>query len=401
MVATSTACAADTRAVKISNSLSKNVNAFNWNYFSKLDKNKNIFYSPYSISAALSIVANGATGKTQKEILTALNSKSIGKLNDDFKDFRAFTEKKYRVDGTFLKSADLILINEDYIDKEINPKFKKIVEDIYSSEVDTADFTYDTEAEKARIRNWVGKNTNAFIPNYEASIDPETIVDILDVIYFKGKWENPFDTSRTWKSDFTNNDGSKSKVKMMSKTFEDSIAYYADEKYMAIVMPYQNNLSVMYVILPIDETNLKVAESWDAEEISYKENFLANLKEASTFDGKVEVFIPKFEMDIKNELNDALQEMGINLAFTDDAEFFNIIKKMQLKISKANHQAKVKVDESGTEAAAVTEITMVKSTAVAEPPKTIYFRADRPFLFMICDVQSEINLFTGVVNDLK
>ena len=397
IMTTSTACAANNRSA--SNELSKNINTFNWKYFSQIEKDENVFYSSYSIAAAFSVVANGATGQTQKEILNALNVKNISELNKSFENFRDFIEKSYDAD-TIFKEADLILVNKDYIGKGIDSKFRKIVQGVYRSEVDAADFTGNTDAEKERIKNWVAENTNNFIPNYDAAINPETIVDILDVVYFKGSWENQFDPSKTWKSDFTNKNGTKSKVQMMAQTFEDNIAYYTDGKYMGIALPYQNNLAAMYVILPVDEENLNVAYDWDEEEISYRENFLANLKNAPVFDGKVEVFIPKFELDLKNEINSTLQAMGINRAFTDDAEFYNIVKKMQLKISKAIHQAKIKVDEEGTEAAAVTEIVMVKATAVAIPPKTIYFRADRPFLFVIRDVQSEVNLFTGVVNSL-
>ena len=400
ILATSTACAADNRAaLKDFGEISKTVNNFSWNYYRQLDKSKNIFYSPYSIAAAFSIVANGATGQTQKEILNVLNTKEIKNLNGDFENFRALMEKNYS-DETVLKEADLILVNKNHIGKGINSKFEKVVKEIYQSEIDAADFSGNTDAEKARIQNWVAKNTNDFIPNYEASISADTIVDILNVIYFKGSWQSPFETSKTWKSDFTNNNGKKSKVQMMSKTFEDSIAYYADEKYMAVALPYKNNLAAMYIILPRRENDLNVAEDWDAEEISYRENFLSNLKHAPIFDGIVEFFMPKFELDIKNKLNDDLQAMGINRAFTDDAEFYNIVKKMQLKISNATHQAKVKVDEEGTEAAAVTEIDMVKATAVPIQPRTIYFRADRPFLFVIRDVASEVDLFTGVVNSL-
>ena len=398
VVTTSTACAAD--KIVVTNNLSKNVNSFSRNYFSTLDKTKNIFYSPYSIAAAFSIVANGATGKTQKEILAALNAKSVNDLNDEFKNFQKYVKKNYG-GGTLLNVSDLILVNKNYIGKGINSKFKRIVEEVYHSELEEADFVGNLEDEKTRIQSWVARSTNAFITDYEASIDADTIVDILDVIYFKGKWNSAFDTSKTWKSNFKNNDGTTSKVQMMSKTFEDSMVYYTDGKYIGIVMPYQKNLAAMYLILPIDENNLNVAESWDAETISYRENFLSNLNNAGTYEGKVEVFVPKFELDIKADLNEKLQAMGINLAFTDNAEFYNIVKKMQLKISKAIHQAKIKVDESGTEAAAVTEITMLESMAVATPPKTIYFRADRPFLFFIRDVQSEIDLFTGVVNELK
>ena len=402
IVTTSVACASNNREanVEVSTNLAKTVNNFSWKYFSQLDKDKNIFYSPYSIASAFSVVANGAIGKTQKEILAALNTKSIEKLNNDFGNFRKLMEKNYR-NGTILNEADLILVDKNFVGKGINSKFQKLVEDIYRAEIDSADFKGNLQGEKVRIKNWVAKNTNNFIPNYETSIERDTIVDILNVIYFKGSWQSPFDAKKTWKSDFKNVDGKKCKVQMMAKTFEDSIAYYADEKYMGIELPYQNNVAAMYVILPVMENALNIAESWNTEDISYREEFLSNLKNSPVFDGKVEVFIPKFELDIKNKLNEDLQAMGIRRAFTDDAEFYNIVKKTQLKISNATHQAKIKVDEEGTEAAAVTELVMLGATATAVPPKTIYFRADRPFLFVIRDIQSEVDLFTGVVNSLK
>ena len=240
-----------------------------------------------------------------------------------------------------------------------------------------------------------------FISDYQATVDADTILDLLNVIYFKGSWQNQFDTSKTWKSFFTNNDGSKNRVEMMSKTFKENLAYFADENFVGIELPYKNNLAAMYVILPVQENDLNIAEIWNNQEISYREKFLNDIKNAPPFEGIVEVFIPKFELDIKNNLNEDLQKMGINRAFTNAAEFSNIVKNTRLKISQANHQAKIKVDEEGTTAAAVTEITMLEATAVATPPKRIYFRADRPFLFVIRDRNSGIDLFTGVVNSLK
>ena len=382
------------------NELAKTVNNFNWNYFKNLDKDKNIFYSPYSIAAAFSIVANGAKGQTQKEILTALNAKKIDALNGEFKKFRAFMQKKYS-DATILSEADLILIDKNFIGKGIDKKFQDVVKKNYQAKIDAADFAGNPEGEIERIKNFVAESTNDFISDYQATVDVDTILDLLNVIYFKGNWQNQFDASKTWKSFFTNKDGSKKRVEMMSQSFKDNLAYCADEKFVGIELPYKNNLAAMYVILPVHENDLSIAESWNSQEISYRENFLADIKNAPLFDGTVEVFLPKFELDIKNNLNDDLKKMGIKRAFTDSAEFPNIVKNTHLKISQANHQAKLKVDEEGTTAAAVTEITMVKSTAVATPPKIIYFRADRPFLFVIRDKNSGVNLFTGVVNSLK
>ena len=382
------------------NQISKTVNNFSRNYFSKLDKDKNIFYSPYSIAAAFSIVANGAKGQTQKEILSALNAKNLNALNQNFKDFRAGVEENYK-DGVTLNEADLILIDKNFIGKGINANFQKNIEEFYKTEIDAADFQENLDAEKFRIKNFVAEKTKDFISDYESSAEENTILDLLNVIYFKGDWENPFDAAKTWKSFFTNNDGSKIRVQMMAQTFRNKISYYADEKFVGIALPYKNNLAAMYVILPRNENFLNVAELWDAAEFSYRENFLANIKNSSPFEGNVEVFIPKFELDIKNNLVEDLQQMGIRRAFTNSADFSNIVKNTRLKISNATHQAKIKVDETGTEAAAVTEITMVKSTAVAAPPKTIYFRADRPFLFLVRDAESEVNLFAGVVNSLQ
>ena len=382
------------------NQISKTVNNFSRNYFSKLDKDKNIFYSPYSIAAAFSIVANGAKGQTQKEILSALNAKNLNALNQNFKDFRAGIEENYK-DGVTLNEADLILIDKNFIGKGINTNFQKNIEEFYKTEIDAADFQENLDAEKFRIKNFVAEKTKDFISDYESSAEENTILDLLNVIYFKGDWENPFDAAKTWKSFFTNKNGSKIRVQMMAQTFRNKISYYADENFVGIALPYKNNLAAMYVILPRNENFLNVAELWDAAEFSYRENFLANIKNSSPFEGNVEVFIPKFELDIKNNLVEDLQQMGIRRAFTNSADFSNIVKNTRLKISNATHQAKIKVDETGTEAAAVTEITMVKSTAVAAPPKTIYFRADRPFLFLVRDAESDVNLFAGVVNSLQ
>ena len=94
--------------------------------------------------------------------------------------------------------------------------------------------------------------------------------------------------------------------------------------------------------------------------------------------------------------------MGINKAFSDYAEFFNIVKDTSLKINNAQHCAKLKVDEQGTEAAAVTEVTMIETTAMPNPRsiERVYFIAERPYLLLIRDIKSSVTLFAGVVNRL-
>ena len=383
--------------------LSDSVNAFGWNYYKTLDKDKNIFYSPYSICAALSIVANGANNDTQKEILSALNTTSVDNLNNDFKNFRAVMKVNYTGDR-ILKESNLMLVNKKFASRGIDSDFKNVLKNIYHSEVRTADFENNLNGEKKKITAWVAKSTDNFIPNYSASPTADTVVDLLNVIYFKGGWDIPFDKHDTRDRIFTNKNGTKIEIPMMFQTFDNNIAYCEDDKYKAISLPYKKldykNVAEMILILPKEENNLNVAEMWSSESLDYQKNFLQKLK--GNFYGGVYVRLPKLNLDIKNDIVNNLKEIGISRAFTDDAEFFKIVKDTGLKIDKVLHQAKLQVDEQGTEAAAVTEVVMLEATAMSggnrKPLK--YFYADRPFLFVIRDVESETNLFVGAVNKL-
>ncbi len=380
--------------------LSTSVEEFCWKYFATLDKNENIFYSPYGINAALSILANGASGDTRQEILHALEADNVENLNDCHKNFSESAEKIYRGENLFMES-NLLLVDKKIIGRGLDKNFKQVVTDIYKSDVRQADFENNLRGEKQKISAWVSDKTNGFIPNYNSIANAATLTDLLNVVYFKGKWAMPFKARQTFKRDFKNRDGSIKKVDMMSKTFEEQISYCEDEKFKGIEIPYSAG-AAMYLILPVDEDALNIAELWNGENFSARADFLDALKKTPAFDGEVVVRLPKFELDIENNLVENLKAMGIEKSFTDGAEFFNIVNGTPLKIDNAKHRAKVKVDESGTEAAAVTEIVMVEATATPDPrpPRRVYFLAERPFLFMIRDVESGTILFAGVVNNL-
>ena len=373
--------------------LSESVNGFSRAYFATLNHDENIFYSPYSIAAALSLVANGATGDTQREILSALHADSLENLNAEFKNFRSTIAENYS--GTnILRDANLILVNKNFIGNGVNPSFKNSARNIYGAEIRAADFAGNLNGEKKKIAVWIDKKTNHFLPNYQSSANSATVVDLLNVVYFKGTWNFPFDAESTADKNFTNRDGSTASVKMMRKTFDHEISYAENDSFKGIEIPYKNSAAAMYVILPKSDSNLKIADKLDAE------NFIAQIAAAPKFNGEVSVWLPKFELDIKNNLVDDLKAIGIERAFSNDAEFFNLVQNVQLKIDSATHQAKIRVDESGTEAAAVTEFTFETTAMPPQYRKFVEFHADRPFFFVIRDVESGVNLFTGVVNHL-
>ena len=384
-----TACAEPAR------NLSTSVDEFCWKYFATLNRDENIFYSPYGIHSALSILANGSSGDTLKEILNALAVDNVAALNDGHKNFSAFVTKNY----DNFAASNLLLIDRKIIGRGLNKNFKRVVADIYQSDVRKADFENNLDGEKEKISRWVSEKTQGFIPNYKSIVTADALTDLLNVVYFKGDWALPFRANTTFPQNFKNIDGSTSEVDMMREVFEDKIAYCENEKFKGIKLPYSKN-AAMYLILPVDDA-LNVAELWNAENFSARADFLDALKNSSAFDGEVIVRLPKFELDIENNLVESLKAIGMEKSFTDAAEFFNIVKDTAFKIDNAKHRAKIKVDEQGTEAAAVTEIVMVEATAApdSKPPRRVYFIADRPFLFVIRDVESNVTLFAGVVNN--
>ena len=385
--------------------LSESINDFGWKYFSTLNKDENIFYSPYSIATALSVTANGAEGQTQEEMLTTLSISSLEGVNSSYKKFHNHIEKNYHGDGRTLMDSNLILINSKYTNKGINSDYQKIVEDSFKSTVREADFIGNLEGEKQKITKWVDDKTNHFMPNYKSIVSDETVMDILNVIYFKGDWEMPFKPEYTESEKFTNKNTSTTEVNMMYQAFKNELKYYENDKYKAIALPYKrlngNIVTMMYLLLPTKSSDLDIAEDWNDESLEYKQTFLESIKKAPTFYGKVYVKLPKFELDIENLIVNNLKSMGIKRAFTNNAEFFHMINDVPLKIDDVNHRAKIKVDETGTEAAAVTEVIMVDATAAAPMHEVVkYFYADRPFLFVIEDFESGVELFTGVVNKM-
>lgn len=389
-------CAAEEPVnIEPARNLSTSVDEFCWKYFATLNRNENIFYSPYGINAALSILANGATGDTLKELLNALKVDNLENLNDGHKNFSALVAKNY---DNFAE-ANLLLIDKKIIGRGLDKNFKRVVTDIYKSDVREANFSGDVEGEKQKISRWVSEKTKNFIPNYKSIATADTVTDLLNVVYFKETWAIPFKASKTSLQNFKNRDGSIKEVDMMSEVFDHEIAYLENDDFKAIKLPYNKN-AAMYLIMPREDNALNVAELWN--DYAARADFLNSLSKSFAFRGEVVVRLPKFELDIENNLVENFKAMGIEKSFSDAAEFFNIVKDTSLKIGNAQHRAKIKVDEQGTEAAAVTEISIIETTATPnfEPPRRVYFIADRPFLFLIRDIESNVTLFAGVVNKL-
>ena len=375
---------------------SASVNEFCWKFFGTLERNENAVFSPYGIHAALSLLSNGATGETQAELLRALSVDDLDALNGGHKNFSAYAAKTY--DKTFAE-ANMFLIDKKVGGRGLDKNFKLTADDVYKAYLREADFAGNLAGERKKITRFVDDKTRGLIPDYRPLVDENTLTDLLNVVYFSGDWQFPFDPRRTQREDFTNCDGTKFSIDMMNKTFDEEISYRADENFCGIKLPYTTG-AAMYLILPTDENALNVTELWNAQSVEYLENFLDALKTSPPFDGKVVVSMPNTSFDYESFIVQNLMALGIRKAFTSDAEFFNVINDTQLKISAANHRATINVDERGTKAAAVTEISMLEGTAPGfnHPPQVVYFHANRPYIFVIRDIETSMTLFVGAVN---
>ena len=343
----------------------------------------NVFVSPLSVSIALGMTWNGAIGTTKTEMEAAL--KMNGMSATDINDY-------YRIMLSTLPSIDpttkLSIANSLWYRTglEVKPDFLKVNSDYFNAYIKQMDFSQAWALDT--INNWCAKKTNNLIKNPLDKISPDAVMYLVNAIYFKGIWRKHFETKNTQEANFTNELGNQVKVNMMYQ--KDTFNFVQDDNAQYLDMPYGNNAFCMTVILPNDGKtidnvlNYLTTDSWN-NTIKYSQTKV------------VEVYFPRFKTQNKFLLNDPLKNMGMNLAFTDNADFTNIANA-PLKITRVLHDTYVEVTEEGTEAAAVT-IVEVGITSVLNAPIPV-FRVNKPFLFVIREKSTGVILFIGKMGNV-
>ena len=368
---------------------------------------ENTAFSTYGLCAALSVLANGVSTSSpnHQKLLSLLGAKSLEELNAQNQAFLSKTD--YGCENTF-RSIDLLLVDKSVAGKEgIKSAFMTRVSENYPITARTADFQNNLAKEKQLIREAVSEATNGFLPDYESIADEETKVDLMNITYFKGKWMYPFEKKDTKQKKYTNFKGKTKKVPMMRKTFDEQIRYYEDKHFRGIILPYSakteagtfsQNRAEMYVILPKKKTSTKGVKQWNQKSAAYKRRFLKKLRNARTYN-IVNLSLPSFETEVTLSLEDLMEKEDLGGLFGSNAGINEIVEQ-PLCVSAISQRTKIKVDEEGTEAAAVTEIA-AKCTAILNPPKKpVYnFCCKVPFVYMICDTNG-MPIFSGSVSDL-
>jgi len=362
------------------------------------EKGGNIFISPISISLALSMAYHGARGNTQQEMGRVLNysSFSTSLINGDSQKLLNILNQSKDVT---LEVANSIWINEHTEDLQvkINPQFVTDNTNYYLADTKTLDF-WQPNADKI-INSWVNEKTHAKIPDIVPSpIDKEVVMYIINAIYFKGYWakEIQFDKSLTQIRQFYPDNKPIASIQMMKQ--ENEFLYQDNDQFQAVELPYGKKYGNfhMYVFLPKKNYLTRFFESLTMENLNTWRN------EFSYRDGTL--LLPRFKLELKYDLKDTLERLGMKEAFTDNANFIEGITlagSKPVKISKVLHKTFIDVNEEGSEAAAATAIELPVAGGGGEPPKPFYMEVNRPFVFMIEDGNTNEILFLGLVKYLS
>ena len=359
------------------------------NELRQTDQDNNTLLSPYSLSVALAMTRNGAGGATERAIIDALQLQELdpASINANY----IYLQRALQVPDSkvTLEIANALWAADNI---EFDPGFLDRNNQFLDTEIATLDFTEPTNV--STINDSINANTNGAIPSVVDAIDPQTIACLISGIYFKGSWQEEFDTSQTQDEPFTLANGDKKQIQMMRRT--DWYPYYEGEAFQAVRLPYEKDQMGMYLFLPDPSTDLNTfldgltVENWEA--------WMARFSERD-----VSLVMPKFKLQYSAELRGALEQLAMGIAFDEDRADFSRMTTSSgpVFISYLTHQAVVEVNEEGTEASTGSFVYFGDDLAIPQaeelPAPPIPFIVNRPFFLAIRDNRTETVLFMGVV----
>ncbi|MCQ2203832.1 MAG: serpin family protein [Bacteroidales bacterium] len=344
----------------------------------------NIFLSPLSAQIALSMALNGAEGNTQEEMLAVLGYEGL-----TMEEMNSYNKVMIAALEGMDKTTKVEIANSMWADKSFSFK-KEYVEQnkkTFDAETRTLDFLDKSSAEV--VNGWCSEKTHGCINKVVEDLSALRSM-LINALYFKGMWSDPFEKSNTKDETFTNVDGTSQKVAMM-KDFEKH--YYGEtDKVKTVELPYGNKSYSMVLAMPKDGVSFgeaveEMTENWSGVNRSMRKK-------------EVDLWLPKFELSYNRSLTDDLKALGMKDAFQASKAKFGKMSDEELYIGNVNQVTFIKVDEEGTEAAAVTVIEMT-CTALPEIEEPAKFHADKPFVYAIKENSTGAILFMGKMESMK
>ncbi len=364
---------------------------------------KSFIFSPLSITYVLGMVNDAATGETEKEL-----EQTLGFHEGGIKAVNEYCKKL--IDGlpkvderVKLNIANAIFLNKNYT---LKSQFGQDMQTYYDAKAEALDFS--SPQTLSLINSWCSDKTNGMIPTILDEVNPNMMSYLLNAIYFKADWASKFDQNNTREETFAKENGS-TELPMMHQNV--LIQYLNNDIFSAVKIPYGSGLWNMMVLLPEEgKTTDDVINHFATCGLSGVEGLICQITEDNIATMKknyfspyeVDLKLPRFEtssdtdkLGIEGGLVGLMKNMGINLAF--DSYFAEIpnMCEVPVYIAMMRQKAKIKVNEEGSEAAAVTVAGMIENSAMPmEYPKAT-FHANRPFVYVIQEASSGVILFIG------
>ncbi len=367
------------------------------------DKADNLVVSPYNAMAALSMVAKGAEGRTRDEMAKTLFGVDGKQLDASVTDYAALNGRILAANNgqVELTTANGVWTNNKLV--ELKDSFAEGLRQEFSAEISGENFS---PATVKKINAWASKNTKGLINEVLDQLNPDDAAVLASALYFKGQWTHKFDKLLTEDKDFTQDGQTPVHTPTMHQDYgrRDDLTFVRGTDYDAVALTYgEKNAAAgksptMRIVLVRPTDDGQSARDWLRGQ---GKGIPQWLDPASFVQATGSVELPRLDIKQKHDLIPSLKDMGINAAFTGQADFGGMVKEggKELSISKVTHDVVFKTDEEGSEAAAVTFVGMRRSmTAMPPPMPHIDLKLDRSFVFALQDVETGAVLFMGAVN---
>lgn len=349
-----------------------------------LEQEKNQMISPLSVLFALAMSANGANGETESQMIEVL---AKGHLNREELNLESLSYLSNLPDTVSI--ANSLWVNQRL---SLSPSFAREAKHYYQAETTELDFSKDASAK--RINDWVSKATRNAINSIIDSTREEMALYLINAISFKDDWRSPFEARATATRTFHTRSGD------VRSPFLNQTGYFPYAKTggaSLLTLPYQNERYAMLLILPDEKQDIAdYLHAWKGKEFSA---FVLEQAMKSQMQ-RIRLSLPKFESRYKDSLVDNLSRLGMTHCFSPMRADFSALlspSSKEVVIDEVLHKTFIRVDEQGTEAAAVTAV-MMKVTSMA-PQDELVLTFDRPFFYAILDLEAHIPLFLGVLDN--
>lgn len=362
------------------------MNTFSDNMYGELTQTneKNIFYSPFSISSAVSLLYTGSAGETAREIGNVMN---YGPLTEQFSKTMGEVVTFHTSPGDEFecRSSQSLWIQKGF---KLNPAYQQAMAVDFKSALVNVDFIHEPASAKAQIDGWVAKVTKNRIKKIipEDGVDADTRLILVNAIYFEGEWQYPFRKKLTEEQPFYISKDETGDCQLMYQRHR--LKYSSGGGYEMVELPYKGGAYSMMLVVPKERFGISSIEKNSFSD--YLEHHEKNVKWED-----VELYLPKFEFKTVYQLKDQLVDLGMKQVFTSSADLSGIAAGKDLYVAYIIHKAYIKVDEVMTEAAAATAIGIRVTSMAPMPIQPRIIRADHPFLFAVRDNTNGQILFMG------